>query len=241
LFYLLLTASQIPAQQTKAELKNYGLVVRGQVTDLEFCRHPTYCTDKNQTKFDVKLKVEFSNEGSRPIIFFAPAVDVLPDRYWLGGWSLSVNEDSEAENIFSDGYWESVSGGDYYKSLAEQLDAKAPPAKQTRVLQPGERWSFPDEFRISFDTESNQRFSEHRTWKEMQAFPMKLWLRIDYELSPWNVEFFRPDLIRRLQRRWKPVGNVLVERKREDRFNKFRISSEPMPIDFSQARSNTDQ
>ena len=65
----------------------------------------------------------------------------------------------------------------------------------------------------------------------MQEFPSKLWLTVSYEILPWNVEFFKKDLISKLQERWKKYGNILLERD-SGRFNNFIISSSPMMIDF---------
>jgi hypothetical protein len=203
-----------------------GLVIRGKVTDLQMEK------TKDSVLFYVNLDVEFQNEGTQPIILFN---NEFPEGYWLGGWLLYENKDDE-KAIFFDGYWQSIIGSPAYRQMAEKLDVKTPPSEFTKILQPKESWKFKDDFRIYFESEKHERFPEHKTWKEMQLLPSKLWLRITYELSPWNVEFFKPNLIRKLQKRWKKDGNVLVEKDKEGRFNHFHISSEPMLIDFSQAK-----
>lgn len=238
LLLLLLACGQASAQERGAggpEPETRGLVIRGEVTGVEVER------DKDSVKFYVRLNVEFVNEGAETIILFGPstyASDMPGERYWLGGWTLYANE-AEAKSgraIFGDGYWESVMGSDYYRDLAYSLDVKTPPESHTKLLGPKESWKFPDSFRIYFEAETHQRWPEKKTWQEMQAYPSPLWLRIHYELSPWNVEFFKPDLIRRLAKRWRKFGNVLVEKKKEGRFNHFHAASEPMPIDLSQAK-----
>lgn len=207
-----------------------GLVIRGKVTNLESDR-----TDKTFVRFKVKLDVEFSNEGNQPLILFT---NEFADGYWLGGWSIFEKKDDE-KPIFWDGQWQSVAGGEIYRRMAEKLDVKTPPNELVKILQPKESWKFSDDFQITFEAEKHYSYPERKTWKEMQNFPSQLWLRIVYELSPWNTEKFKPNLIRKLQKRWKKFGNVLVETKKEGTFNHFRYGSEPMLIDFSQAKEKS--
>jgi hypothetical protein len=234
---LLLAGAQSPVQAENSgnkEPENHGLVLRGQVVKLEVEQK------RDAVLFHVQLNVRLVNEGTKPIILFKPSIDSRFEkegRYWLGGWSLYLTEGAkDSKAIFADGYWESVIGSDFYRTLAGALDVKTPPADYTRTLQPGETWEFPDEFRIYFEAEKHTRWPEHKTWKEMQNYPAQVWLRIAYELSPWNIEFFKPDLLRKLSKRWDKFGTVLVKAKREGRFNHFGITSEPMSLDFSQAK-----
>lgn len=222
--FLILSSIQIFAQ---CKTENCGLVVRGNITDLQMEK------TKDSVLFYVNLDVEFINEGNQPIILFT---NEFPDGYWLGGWSLYEKNEENAKAIFGDGYWQSVIGSPSYRQMAEKLDMKTPPNELTKILQPKESWKFEDDFRIYFEAEKHERFPEHKTWKEMQDFPSKLWLTISYELNPWNIEKFKPNLIPKLKKRWKNYGNVLVENEKEGSFNHFGISSEPMLIDFSQAK-----
>ena len=208
-----------------AQCKNVtcGLVVRGKVTDIEVDR-----SDKNYVRFFAVINAEFINEGTENIILFKPEFD---NGYWLGGRSLSVTENSK--DIFGYGLWQSVSGADSYQKLAENLDVKTPPKDLTITLQPKERWDLQSKTDIFFGAKTLGL--GQKTWEEMQNFPLKLWLTVSYEILPWNVEYFKPNLIQKLQKRWKAFGNVLVE-KEKGRHNHFIISSEPMIIDFSQAK-----
>lgn len=226
--FLMICFAQLGFAQCEDE--SCGLVIRGTVIDLRVAHQ------KDSVSFDVSLDVEFKNEGTKPIILFT---NEFPDGYWLGGWSLFKNSDDK-EVIFGDGYWQSVMGSPSYKRMAEELDTKSPPDGLTKTLQPDDSWKFKDEFRISFEAEEHTRIPEHKTWKEMRAFPSKLWLRISYELNPWNVEYFKPDLIRKLRKRWKNYGIVLVENDKEGRFNHLIMTSEPMLIDFSQAEEKAE-
>jgi hypothetical protein len=212
-----------------------GLVVRGRVVDLTIDK-----SDKDYVRFDVNLAMEFKNEGERPLILFKPNVDnsYFEGRYWLGAFSLSESENGEP--IHSAGGWESVMGSDFYRRLATELDTNVPAPEFTRTLQPNEVWEFPDRKRISFSIHEDKLNSGPRKgWKEMQAISSNLWLEVFYELSPWNVEYFKPDLIRKLAKRWKNYGDVLVEPKKEGRYNHFDIGSQPMKIDLSLAKPKT--
>jgi hypothetical protein len=210
-----------------------GLVITGAVTDLRR-ENP----EKGFVRFKVFLNVEFSNEGTEPIILFRP--DNEANRYWLGAWSLYATENDLAKNqpVFVDGYWQSISGDESYRKLAADLDVKMPSEANTRILKPKESWQFTDDFQITFLTNSANTFPKRRTWAEMQQQPSQLKLKISYELSPWNVEFFRHNLIRNLKKRWRAYGNVLVELGKS-RFNHFIWTSEPLSIDFSKAKETS--
>src|ERR1044072_473500 len=235
ILFLVLAVCSGVARDKKIASDNHGLVVRGEVLGL-VREHKD-----DRILIHVKLNTRFTNQGTQPIILFKPAVDAHRSGYWLGGWSLYLTEEKakQKDPIFADGYWESISGSDFYRNLSNKLDVEAPPSEQTKILAPNETWEFPDQFQIYFESEKHTRIPEHRTWEEMQEFSPRLWLSISYEISPWNVEYFKPNLIRKLSKRWKQFGSVLVESNRDDRLNNFVISSEAMPIDFSQAVANS--
>lgn len=212
--------------------ENCGLVVRGKVMDLQIDR-----SDKDYVAFNVNLKMEFKNESDQPIILFKPNTNnsYFGNSYYLGAKALSLAENGES--LYSDGAWESIMGSEFYRKLAEDLDTKVPSNELTKVLQPNEVWSFPDKTYINFSAkEEKNTFPKQRSWKEMQAFPSKLWLTVFYELNPWNIEYFKPKLIRKLKNRWKNFGNVPIDEDTDSRFSHFGISSKPMMIDFSQAK-----
>lgn len=212
----------------QCKTENCGLVVRGNITDLTVDR-----SDKHYVRFYAKIAAQFVNEGTENIILFKPEFD---KGYWLGGRSLSLTENGE--QIFGNGQWQSVSGDESYRKLAEGLDFKVPPKELTITLKPGETWNLQSETQIGFSAEEERStFPKRRSWKEMQEFPPQLWLTVSYEILPWNIEYFKPNLIRKLAKRWRSYGNVLIETKKEGRFNQFTVSSEPMVIDFSLAKS----
>lgn len=218
----------------KCKTENCGLVVRGKVTDLEIDHYI-----KDYVGFIVSLEVELKNESDEPIILFKPYVESQGMKYyWLGGRILRVEKDEKP--IYIEGQWESVMGSPSYRKLAEKLDTKTPSEEYTKILQPNETWKFEDKTFIRFSEKIEKySFSNNKSWEEMQELPSKLWLTISYELNPWNVEYFKPKLLRKLRKRWKKFGNIPIGKFNDSEFSHFNISSEPMMIDFSKAKDKT--
>jgi hypothetical protein len=217
----------------QCKTESCGLVLRGRVVDLTIDK-----SDKDYVRLDVKLAMEFKNEGNRPLILFKPNIDNsnFKGRYYLGAYSLSESEGGKP--VHGDGAWESIIGSEFYRRLATDLDSNVPTSEFTKTLQPNEVWEFPDKTQMIFSV-GEDLYSEGRrkSWKEMQTISSNLWLDVFYELSPWNVEFFKPNLLRKLAKRWKNYGDVLIQPKKDGRFNHFGIGSEPIKIDFSPLKS----
>ncbi len=215
--------------------RNCGLIIRGRVTDLKIEK------EKESVYFDIKLALEFKNEGKEPIILFKPE---FKGRYWSGGIYLKATE--RGESICSFEAWQSLAGSrSKYRKLGEKLDVANPPSKYTKILMPNETWDLEDETGIGVILERPPKidgfeiddgFGRCKSWKEIQSFPAKMWLETSYQLNPWNVGYYKPNLIEKLKERWKTFGNVLAENDEDDIFESFRITSEPIPIDFSEVR-----
>jgi hypothetical protein len=223
--FVILLAAQVSAQ---CKDEGCGLVIRGQVTDIK-----SDTSEKNSVRFKLNLDVEFFNGSDEPIILFKP----YRDNYWLGGWFLYyIDENTKSrKTLLKNGLWESVAGTKEYRILAEKLDVKTPPSEYTKILQPKESLKFKDSLQFWFDS-TGPKYTCCMAWDEVQTLPSKKFqLQISYELNPWNIEYFKPKLIRKLHKRWKNHGNVLVKEKK-GLSNHFVYSSEPMLIDFSQVR-----
>ncbi len=220
----------------KCKTENCSLVLRGKIVDLEIDR-----SNKKNVQFYVNLAMEFKNESSEPIILFKPNTgnSYLEDRYWLGGYSLYLKQNEKPPLV--DGAWESIMGSPFYHELAGKLDTKTPSNEYTKILKPNETWYFDDKTVIGFSAEEEDinSYPRRRSWKEMKELSSQFWLIVSYELNPWNVEYFKPKLIRKLRKRWKDFGNILIEKDSDSRFSHFTSSSEPMEIDFSKAKEKT--
>lgn len=226
LFTVVFLTSSLAGAQCRDE--GCGLVIRGKVSKIEVDR-----SDSNYVQFKIGLDVEFANDGDWPIILFKPEDE---SGYTLGGWHVYLEDEKNTRRtLLREGFWRSVSGSNEYRDLANKLDAKTPPGEYTMTLQPKEGWKSKSSVRLRFESKG-PKYTCCVAWDEISTFPSKEFqMRITYELLPWNVEYFKPNLIRKLQKRWKDYGSVLVEKEQEGRFNHFRFSSEPISVDFSQA------
>ncbi|MBK9164543.1 MAG: hypothetical protein IPM21_11675 [Acidobacteria bacterium] len=226
LFTVVFLTSSLAVAQCRDE--GCGLVIRAKVAKIEVDR-----SDRDYVRFKIGLDVEFSNEGDRPIILFRPQDK---SGYVLGGWHVYLEDEKKTRrSLLIEGYWQSVSGSEEYRDLAKKLDKKTPPSEYTLTLQPSEIWKSSGNVQLRFESKG-PKYTCCVAWDEISTFPSKEFqMRITYELSPWNIEYFKPNLIRKLQKRWKGYGNVLVEKEKEGRFDHFRFSSEPISVDFSKA------
>lgn len=223
--------------------KNYdGLVVRGNVVNVELVKSSTQL---GVMEGQIKVNLEFHNAGEQAVIF------MLPSKYrdYWQGMNLARNEqDALSSKFFANyGVLESISTSDDYRVLAELLDSAEPPPDLTRVLQPGESWFYQTEV-FAFFNEKPDRSSSHPNpvWDDVKSYASSLWMNVRLDVYPFNVENFKPDLARKLQRRWRRTGKFWVEKK-EGRFNHIHFRSEPFPLDITQAiidfelKSNKDE
>lgn len=214
---------------TTAQAQNTdGLTLRGKVVNARQVR-------ENAKHVDVKISLilEFVNTGSAPIIILKPWLD---HGFWHGGSCLSKTIDDALANrcYFSDGKWLSISRGDDDRRLANELDQRTPPPSLTRILKPGEAWTTESEINISFEDDAK---SYKVPWEEMKQLPASLWMRLSFEMWPFNVETFKPDLAARLRQRWQPYGNIWIG-KSDGRMHMARLQSEPIELDWNSVVAN---
>jgi hypothetical protein len=200
-----------------------GLTLSGKVVNVR--RLPD---EDRYVRMKVGLNLEFVNSGTEPIILIRPW-DARG--YWHGASCLSTKVDS-VRCYFSDGGWQSLSAGEDERKLANDLDQPAPPPSFTRTLKPGESWEWFSEIQLSF--EDNPK-SYKVPWQEMKTLGPTLWLRVSFELWPFNVEVFKPDLAARLQKRWRRYGNMWIGERNGGGMHLARLTSVPMKVDWSAA------
>jgi hypothetical protein len=203
-----------------------GLTLQGRVISVRNVREVSRLVE---VKIDLRL--EFVNKGTAPIIMVRPWKD---GGYWHGGSCLSTTLENFSANrcYFSDGKWASLSGSEADRKLADELDNSAPPQSSTRILKPGESWEWETTVNLRFD--DNPR-SYKVPWAEMKTLPSLLWLRVTFEMWPFNVELFKPDLAARLQKRWQRFGNMWIGERTGRRMHLARLSSEPIELDWRAA------
>jgi hypothetical protein len=207
---------------------SHGLVLRGKVLKT--------LTDRSQANYidlRIDLSLNFSNAGTAPIIMMRPWQD---ERFWHGGSTLATTRQSAQSNsfVFDDAAWKSISGHDGYRKLSRDLDQREPPPKLTRVLKPGESWDWQTTVTLRFEASTNHRYPRVPTWEEMKTEPSPLWLRVSFEMWPFNVEYFKPNLAAQLQKRWRNVGWLWIGYK-FGRMHLARLNSEPIELDWRAA------
>lgn len=181
---------------------------------------------------EVDLSLEFSNQGNQPVIILQPHGGF---ELWQGGRSLALTKaDSEAHNyVHSSDQWPSIYRSEEYRQLAETLDQPTPPGNLTRAIAPGESWKWKTKIHLAVTEENtcDGAVGVAIGWREIKRLSAPLWLRVSYEMWPFNVENFKNDLGGQLRERWKQYGTLYLQEK-QDRYWFAHLTSEPIELDF---------
>jgi hypothetical protein len=187
--------------------------------------------DAGHVECEADLRLRFSNAGSEPLIILQPFQEY---KFWHGGTSLALTsaDPTRADYVYTSSAWPSVYDTPEYRSLGEALDQRSPPAGLTRILSRGESWQWDTTVHLVFTQDNNCGRGDgvEIGWKEIQNLQAPLWLRVSYEIWPFNVENFKPDLGGRLRKRWKRHGTLYLDEKSR-RYWFARITSEPIELD----------
>jgi len=203
------------------------LVLEGSVLAAR-CRR----VDAGNVRCEADLRLRFSNAGSEPLIILQPYQEY---KFWLGATSLALTgaDPRRADYVYISAAWPSVDNTVEYRSLGDALDRPSPPAGLTRILSRGESWQSDTTVHLFFTQDNNCGRGEGLEigWKEVQNLQTPLWLRVSYEMWPFNVENFKPDLGGKLRKRWKRYGTLYLEEK-SFRYRFAHITSEPIELDL---------
>lgn len=74
-------------------------------------------------------------------------------------------------------------------------------------------------------------------WNSIRNLTAPLWMRVSFELWPFNVENFKPGLGGRLRKRWASYGDLYLEEK-SHRFWFGNITSEPVELDMRDVKTD---
>lgn len=189
-------------------------------------------TDRVRCKADVNLT--FTNTGSTSLIILQPQGEY---EFWHGGTTLALSEKESRANsfVYVVSAWPSIYKFPMYKNLANLLDQSVPPAGVTRVLSSNASWSWDTSITLSLQERNscNQHVGVEIGWDEIKKRTAPLWLRLSYEMWPFNVENFKPNLGGILQKRWRRYGLLYLEEK-SGRYRHFILTSEPIEIPLNQ-------
>lgn len=188
--------------------------------------------DKPYIRCEVDLSLDFSNRSNQSIIILQPQGDYT---FWQGGRSLALTKADSVANkyVYNSAAWPSVYGSENYRLLAEALDQATPPAQVTRTIGPGESWNWTTTIQLAVAEENSCSGSVgvEIGWKEIKKLSESIWLKVSYEMWPFNVENFKRDLGGQLKARWKKYGNLYLEEK-SNNYWFAHLTSEPIELDF---------
>ena len=225
--------------------------VRGQFPDPPAARKPdtpravnlsltgsvrkTSCSkDADYVRCKVELNLTFTNTGSTSLIILQPHGEY---EFWHGGTTLALSEKESRANsfVYSASAWPSFYRSALYQNLANLLDQTVPPAGVTRVLLPNASWSWDTSITLSLQEGNtcNQHVGVEIGWEEIKRRTAPLWLRVSYEMWPFNVENFKSDLGGILQKRWQRHGSLYLEEKSGE-FWQAILTSEPIEFPLNQ-------
>ena len=180
------------------------------------------------------LNLKFTNTGTTSLIILQPQGEY---EFWHGGTSLALSEKESSTNsfVYDAGAWPSFYKTPMYQSLANLLDQRVPPTGITRVLLPSASWNWDTSIMLSLreGNSCNQHVGVEIGWEEIKRQTTPLWLRVSYELWPFNVENFKPNLGGILQKRWKSHGLLYLEEKIGRHWD-ARLTSEPIEFPLNQ-------
>jgi len=181
-----------------------------------------------------ELNLRFTNTGSTSLIIVQPQGEY---EFWHGGTSLALSEKEASTNsfVYDSSAWPSIYKFPMYQKLATLLDQSGPPIGITRVLRPSVSWSWDTSITLSLreGNSCNQRVGVEIGWEEIKQRTTPLWLRVSYEMWPFNVENFKPNLGGILQKRWRSHGLLYLEGK-TGKYWQAILTSEPIEFPLNQ-------
>jgi hypothetical protein len=181
------------------------LMVTGQVEEIRLRR-----IDSHYVDCQIKVRLEFTNRDSVPIIILRHSDENSLQSFIVGGVSLAKSRsNAEARRYVYDlQTWPSTDNSPWWKEFAKKLDAPTPPAAFTRILKPNESWAWSTATRFRFFYKA---WNQDLGWDEMVKIQEPLWLRLSLGLWPYNLEHAKPGIGRKLQHRWQKVGRLWLE------------------------------
>ena len=197
-------------------------------------RKVSCANDADYVRCKVELSLKFTNTGSTPLIILQPHGDY---ELWQGATSLALSEKESRMNSFVYDFsaWPSVYKFPMYQDLANLLDQSVPPPGITRVLDPSASWDWDTTITLSLleGNTCNQHVGVEIGWEEIKQRTAPLWMRVSYEMWPFNVENFKSNLGGILQKRWQSHGLLYLEEEKAGSHWHAILTSEPieLPLD----------
>jgi hypothetical protein len=190
--------------------------------------------DTDYLRCKVEVNLTFTNTGSTSLIILQPQGEY---EFWHGGTTLALSEKESRANsfVYLGGGWPSIYKTPLYQNLANLLDQSTPPAGITRVLPSSASWNWDTSISLNLHERNscNQHVGVEIGWEEIKKRNSPLWLRLSYEMWPFNVENFKPNLGGILQKRWQRHGLLYLDEKRGRHWHAI-LTSDPIEIHLNQ-------
>ena len=191
--------------------------------------------DGRYVRCKAELNLKFTNTSNTSLIILQPQGEF---EFWHGGTSLALSEKESSTNLFVYDFsaWPSIYRFPMYQSLANLLDQRVPPTGITRVLLPSASWSWDTSITLSLQegNSCNQGVGVEIGWDEIKRRNTPLWLRVSYEMWPFNVENFKPNLGGILRKRWQSHGLLYLEEEKIGKHWQAILTSEPIEFRLNQ-------
>lgn len=190
--------------------------------------------DDKYVRCNAELNLKFTNIASTPVIILQPSGEY---KFWHGGTSLALSEEESRANslVYIASAWPSVYKFPMYQTLANLLDQSDPPPGVTRVLLPNASWNWDTSImlKLAEGNSCDQQVGVEIGWEEVKQRNTPLWLRVSYEMWPFNVENFKPNLGSILQKRWQRHGSLYLDEK-SGKYLMAILTSEPIEFPLNQ-------
>lgn len=207
---------------------NYGLVLSGEVKEVEIVEYKD-----RDVGIIASVSLKLLNTGTNTLILVNPTYY----QHNLPLYSLSSQQNRKEEGYRSASYPTSSSFPKEHKKLAENLDSKKPPKEYTIILKPNQSFIWDEDIYSVFNIGYQSMVDFSARWKELRENGDKFWFSYSYSL-PWAINYLRPNILETLPKRWEKYGVFPISCSSEENCEKkdFKIKTEPIFIDFSQAK-----
>jgi hypothetical protein len=216
--------------ETSPQPDRMGPSLSGRVLNVECHR-----IERPYVRCTANVALTLANGANNPLIVMQPFEDYDS---WHGGTSLALTADDAIHHrlVYSTEAWPSIYTHAVYQRLAELLDQPRPPAKVTRTIEPGGKWEYQTSVTWAVETENHCHGSlgVEIGWNEIKKQAKPLWMKVSFEMWPFNVENFKKDLGVKLRERWKSFGDLYLDPKdKGDRYSFWQLTSTPIELDLT--------
>lgn len=216
---------------TKSKIFKDVVKLHGKIIDLEIYKDD----ERNIYKTTARAEMEIDNQTEG-------TVTLLDPRFFSQSNTKNFAL-TEIDNKHQSPMWCSASSSDEpviseeFNKILGLLEEKMPLENITLKLNPGEKTKWNEKIYFEFDATEKKKRWEEINWQEFRKKSDTFWLSFSYYL-PEEMYLLKPELIKISPECWNCAGSIPLycyeKQKTEMKF--FTINTEPIFIDFSQAK-----